>query len=66
MIGPGKYDAELTAVREKIEARGAILIVFDGNRGGGFSAQLPVDLATTVPGVLRNIADEIERRGFLG
>lgn len=38
-IGPGRYDDELTELREKIGAEGAILIVYNGQRGSGFSAQ---------------------------
>ncbi len=37
--GPGKYDDLATYVREKAEAKGVLILVLDGNRGSGFSAQ---------------------------
>jgi hypothetical protein len=60
-LGPGKYDAECTLVREKTGARGVLLIIFGGNRGGGFSCQSDISFLMDLPQVLRNVADEIER-----
>lgn len=60
MIGPGKYDAEATAARKSAEAKGVVLIVAQGNRGSGFSVQAPLDLILGLPGVLRDLADQIE------
>jgi hypothetical protein len=61
--GPGKYDAEATHVREVTHARGVIMIVFDGDRGTGFSAQLDVTRLLGIPHILRDIADQIEKSG---
>lgn len=36
-LGPGKYDDLCTYVREKAKAEGAIVIVYGGERGQGFS-----------------------------
>ena len=60
MMGAGKYDSETTRVRQATGAAGVLLIVFGGQHGNGFSAQLPGDLLSTVPEILRRVADEIE------
>ena len=61
MIGEGKYDALCTQVRNKTRARGAMIIVVDGNKGSGFSCQLTVEVMKTLPGILRQMADQIEQ-----
>ena len=61
MYGPGKYDDLCTAAREGAKAQGAILIIIEGERGDGCSAQLPSDDAARLPAMLHRIADEIER-----
>lgn len=61
MFGKGKYDPELTAVRESTQAAGAILIIIEGNQGSGFSAQLPPELTAKMPDLLRIVATAIER-----
>jgi len=60
MTGAGKYDDLCTQAREAAQAEGAILIVMGGNKGQGFSAQLPLHLIAVVPQMLRHVADEIE------
>lgn len=60
MIGTGRYDDECTAAREAAEAEGAILLVLNGKRGSGFSAQLPADMTIAIPDVLRSVAAQIE------
>lgn len=60
MLGPGKYDAECTQVRESTNAAGVVLIVLDGDRGHGFSTQAPLGLLVGLPGLLRSLADQIE------
>lgn len=60
MIGPGKYDDLCTAAREQAKAQGAILIIFNGQKGSSFCCQLPLELALKVPAMLRNMADDIE------
>lgn len=61
MIGAGKYDDDLTAVRMKLHATGAVLIVFDGPHGPGFSVQAPLPLLVGLPIVLRELANAVER-----
>jgi hypothetical protein len=64
MIGPGKYDELCTKVREEAKAAGAVVIIFGGEKGSGFSAQLPEDLQRSLPGFLRLVAQEIAGDGF--
>jgi hypothetical protein len=59
-MGPGKYDDEATAIREKLNAEGIILIVLGGDKGEGFSAQLNLEDSIKVPRILRVIADQIQ------
>lgn len=61
MIGPGKYDDECTAVREKLVARGVLLIVIEGAHGGGFSAQCDADTLARIPEILEEVARQIRR-----
>jgi hypothetical protein len=61
MIGPGKYDAECTFVREWTKATAAIVVVVNGNKGSGFSCQAPPEIAAKLPAILRDMADQIER-----
>lgn len=64
-IGPGKYDDVLTQTREQCGSTAAILIMFNGEHGAGFSCQ--ADVKTLA--VLRLIAQEIEddqREGTYG
>ena len=59
-VGPGKYDALCTKIREETKAQGVILMVFDGNQGSGFSVQAPLDLTFGLPAILRDLAQQIE------
>jgi hypothetical protein len=59
-FGPGKYDDETTAIREKLKASGIILIVLGGDKGEGFSAQLDFASTMAMPEILRTVADQIE------
>jgi len=60
MIGPGNYDAECTELRERLNADGAILVIVQGERGNGFSCQIPGYLISEMPTILRNVADAME------
>lgn len=60
MIGPGKYDKILTEARQTAKAEGAILIVFNGEHGPGFSCQLPAHLYSVAASVLRQVADNMD------
>lgn len=59
-LGPGRYDDLCTEVREKAQAEGAVLIVMGGRVGSGFSAQLTERDMRVVPGILRDVAQQIE------
>ena len=59
--GPGNYDDLCTAARQTAEAEAALLIIFVGNKGTGFSAQVPPHLIEFVPAILRDVANEIEK-----
>jgi hypothetical protein len=61
MQGPGKYDAECKAVVNQTEADGAILIIFGGKRGSGMATIANAEALTSIPGVLRYVADMIEK-----
>lgn len=61
MIGPGKYDYALTQAREMCGAKAAILIVFAGKQGSGFSVQVPLEILPKLPAFLRAVADDIEK-----
>lgn len=38
-LGPGKYDELCTQAREGAQAEGAVVVIFNGTRGTGFSVQ---------------------------
>jgi len=58
---PGKYDDLCTEVREKAQAMGAVIIIFDGNKGNGFSIQLPFEQLLKLPDVLEDVAKGIRK-----
>lgn len=57
----GKYDRECEYVRQLLRSRGVLLIVLDGPKGPGFSAQGTPEILAGVPEVLRITADSIEK-----
>ncbi len=59
-IGPGRYDAECTVARESAEAMCAIVIIFGGDRGDGFSCQADLATLAKLPALLRHMADTME------
>lgn len=65
-LGPGKYDDICTSVRNLTKAKGVILVIWDGDKGNGFSAQLPdhPKMPKVIANVLRQVADGIEKGGF--
>jgi hypothetical protein len=63
-LGPGKYDEETTLLREKTEAKGVVLLIFNGKKGSGFSCQAPLELQLRLPAILREMAEEIEKNGL--
>jgi hypothetical protein len=63
--GPGRYDDICTVARESAQARAAIVLIFEGNRGNGFSMQVEGTpnmrrMLRDLPAILRGMADEIE------
>lgn len=65
--GPGKYDAECTAVQKSTGAEVVLIIALGGNRGSGFSAAFvthdparPPPAIYSVPSILRDVANQIE------
>jgi hypothetical protein len=61
MIGPGKYDLECEHVRKVTAVQGVLVLVLGGNRGSGFSAQVPAIAVAMIPGFLREMATLIEQ-----
>lgn len=59
MIGPGKYDAICTQVREQAFAELAVVIVLNGIRGSGFSCQID-DTHGAASGALARLPDMLE------
>ena len=60
MIGTGKYDKLCTLVRKRSRAKGAMVIIIEGDKGHGFSCQVNAEMLRLLPGVLRTMADQIE------
>ena len=60
-LGPGKYDAHVTRLREELAADGIILIVFGGTLGHSYCAQLDSRIVNATPAWLRELADNIEK-----
>jgi hypothetical protein len=60
---PGKYDDLCTHVREQACADGAVVVIFGGKFGSGFSVQVgdrAPNLARKLPEILRAMARQIE------
>lgn len=58
--GPGKYDDLCTHVRVTAEARCAIVMIFHGKEGSGFSVQSDAETLAVLPAMLRDMADEMD------
>jgi hypothetical protein len=59
--GSGKYDKEATALRESAKAVGVCVIILDGDRGSGFSVQVPAGCAKEIAGILRDAAAQLDK-----
>jgi hypothetical protein len=57
----GKYDAECEEIRKRLGSQGVLLIVLDGPKGPGFSAQATFEILAGMPELLRITADSIEK-----
>ena len=60
-LGAGVYDDACTQARESTKARSVILMVVDGDKGSGFSAQSDDPMfQMQFPLILRRMADAID------
>lgn len=59
--GPGKYDDFATKLRRDTEAAAVIVAVIGGTLGNGFSVQGFAEHLVNLPGMLRSMADQIEK-----
>ena len=60
-IGKGRYDDECTRVREATNAMACVLLVFgESPETSGFSVQVRSDLTLDLPGMLRQLANDID------
>lgn len=62
MNNPGKYDDLCTMVREATQAEGVLLIIINGNKGGGFSVQASPEIIPIIPDMLEFTAGEIRKQ----
>nr|WP_295083939.1 hypothetical protein [uncultured Roseateles sp.] len=60
--GPGAYDYLCTHVRESAEATGALVMVFNGNLGSGFSVQAPSEIHAQLADVLEQVVQQMRAR----
>jgi hypothetical protein len=62
-IGPGKYDAHATRIRQQTGAPGVIVIVFDPSHPErcGFAVQATKAITLGLPSLLRDLADSIDK-----
>jgi len=59
--GPGKYGHLADYCRKASNADMALVVIFGGDRGAGFSVQtIDPDVEVRLPAILRDIAQEIE------
>ncbi len=63
-LGPGKYDDLCTLVRQTTGAEGVVVIVINGKRGNGFSAQATPAVLLKLPAIIRDVVNQIERNGL--
>lgn len=60
--GPGKYTDACNEARQSTGAETLIMMVFNGTHGNGFEVQTEQDdFNLTLPKVLRELADRIEK-----
>jgi hypothetical protein len=58
----GKYNDLCTLLRERVRARGGVLLlIMGGERGNGLSIQATPDAFAELPATLRAVADQIEQ-----
>jgi len=59
--GPGKYDELCREVQDRTNARGAIVLIFDGDQGNGFSVRAEFEIIATLPEILEQMATDIRK-----
>jgi hypothetical protein len=64
-LGPGRYNEVATYVRKRVNAKGVVLIIMEGDKGEGFEVQAPLPIVLGLPKLLREVADQIEASGPL-
>lgn len=60
-VGAGKYDDLCTVVRVGAKADGALVMVFNGDKGFGFSLQANADTVAMMPELLEMMATDIRK-----
>ena len=60
-MNEGVYDDLCTMVRDITNAEGVVLIVFEGDKGSGFSIQARLSLGLKLPGILEKMAAELRK-----
>ena len=70
---PGRYDSVCRAAQDLTEAQVLLLCVIGGNAGDGFSIAVdskrlpnPEVTLAQIPGILRALADDLEKHGKSG
>lgn len=58
----GKYDAEASEMRKRLEAEGIAFIVAGGNKGSGFSVQGNMKFMVLLPEILEEAAASMRRQ----
>lgn len=62
--GKGIYGDECDEMQERTKAQTIVLVIIDGKKGSGFSMNsTDQSMHLKLPGMLRLMADEIERDG---
>jgi hypothetical protein len=59
--GAGKYDDECKLVRMSTRADSVLVMVYDGDRGTGFSVQASASVIDVLPEILESMAAEIRK-----
>lgn len=60
MAEPGKYHSLCEEVRDKTGADGAVVMIYSGELGNGFSMVGSPEFCCAMPAVLRSMADQLE------
>jgi hypothetical protein len=58
---PSNYDKICSAARLMANAKGAVLLIYDGRNGSGLSVQCDARLLKHLPALMHAAADELQR-----